>query len=116
MFLSKARSGAAIAVIALAYAVPAPAATDVVADHDTAVMAVASTQACAKKHPEAGITLEKFLTEQKADITDEMAKHIRDVATNPMYDKEVKQSIEFFNSKGGQSLLDSLCGAFITAK
>ncbi|TNF83350.1 hypothetical protein FGE05_08840 [Pseudomonas sp. ICMP22404] len=116
MFLSKVRSGAAIAVIALAYAVPAPAATDVVTDHTIAVMAVASTQACAKKHPEAGITLEKFLTEQKADITDEMAKHIRDVATNPMYEMEVKQSTEFFNSKGGQGLLDGLCDGFITAK
>jgi len=56
------------------------------------------------------------MTEQKADITDEMAKHIRDVATNPMYEMEVKQSTEFFNSKGGQGLLDSLCDGFITAK
>ncbi|WP_282382015.1 MULTISPECIES: hypothetical protein [unclassified Pseudomonas] len=116
MFLSKVRSATAIAVIALPYAVPASATTDVVADHNTAVMAVASTQACAKKHPEAGITLEKFLTEQKEGMTDEMAKHISDVATNPRYEMEVKQSMEFFNSKGGQSLLDSLCGGFITAK
>jgi len=116
MFLSKFRTGTAIAILAFAYVVQASAASDVVVDHDTAVIAVASTQACAKKHPEAGITLEKFLTEQKADITDEMAKHIREVATNPMYETEVKQSAEFFNSKGGQSLLDSLCGGFITAK
>ncbi|WP_455806702.1 hypothetical protein [Pseudomonas fluorescens] len=116
MFLSKVRTGPAIAIMAFAYVVPASAASDVVVDHNTAVIAVASTQACAKKHPEAGITLEKFLAEQKADITDDMAKHIREVATNPMYDMEVKQSMEFFNSKGGQSLLDSLCGGFITAK
>ncbi|MGE8185914.1 hypothetical protein [Pseudomonas sp. NPDC086278] len=116
MFLTKVRTGTAIAIIAFAYVGSAPAASDVVADHNTAVMAVASTQACAKKHPEAGITLEKFLTEQKEGMTDEMAKHIRDVATNPKYEMEVKQSTEFFNSKGGQDLLDSLCGGFITAK
>lgn len=116
MFLSKVCTGTALAMVSFVYAVPASAVSDVVTDHNTAVVAVASTQACAKKHPEAGITLEKFLTEQKADITDDMAKHIREVATNPMYEMEVKQSIEFFNSKGGQSLLDSVCGGFITAK
>ncbi|WP_085708311.1 MULTISPECIES: hypothetical protein [unclassified Pseudomonas] len=116
MFLSKVRTGMALAMVSFAYAVPASAVSDAVTDHNTAVVAVASTQACAKKHPEAGITLEKFLTEQKADISDDMAKHIREVATNPMYEMEVKQSIEFFNSKGGQSLLDSVCGGFITAK
>ncbi|RIJ11197.1 hypothetical protein DXT77_09265 [Pseudomonas sp. 91RF] len=116
MFLRKARNGIAIAIIASVYSLAAHATSVALQEHQTAVLAVATTQACAKKHPDAGISLERFLEQEKGNLTEPMTNHIREVADKPMYASEVKSSVEFFNSPGGENLLESLCKGMVITK
>ncbi|WP_415760291.1 hypothetical protein [Pseudomonas sp. LT1P18] len=107
MSLNKARIGMPIAVIAFTYALTTQAASD----HQISVVAVATHQVCAKKHPEADLSLDQFIALHQ-HMSDQMADHIRDIATQPMYKVEVEQAVQLLNTKADQDLLEVTCDSY----
>lgn len=113
MVLHKMFARLGIVMIAGGYVVSALAAGDAAKDHNVAISLVAVTQACAEQHPDAGISLEKNMLKEKASLTPEMEKTIKEAATNPVYASEVKESYEFFTTPDGLGLLKSICKEMI---
>lgn len=56
------------------------------------------------------------MLKEKASLTPEMEKTIKESGTNPVYASEVKESYDFFTTPDGLGLLKSICKEMIATE
>ncbi len=107
MPLERSRIGVLAALIGGTFASTAQAASD----HELAVVSVAFHQECGKKHPDMVLSLDEFIS-LHTHMSDKLANHVREVATEPEYKSEVEEAVRKINTEADQYLVEAVCDSY----